>query len=60
MKELKQKYFSEPSENGGYNVVCPNEKGELVPLRGEHFQTEEEAKRRAHELNQEHFDAQQG
>ena len=50
---MEQLYFSEPNPNldGTYFVSKKNKEGELIPLKGEVYPTEESAKKRASELN---------
>lgn len=48
---MEQIYYSEASEKGGYDIVRRNNQGFLVPIKGEHYQTEQEAIERARKLN---------
>ena len=49
---MEQIYYSEASENGGYDVVKRQANGDLLPI--EHYRDERTAIKIAHLLNEEH------
>ena len=53
---MRQMYFAEQTLDGDFVIVRYDSKMQyLVPMRGERYATAEEAKARAHELNEEYF-----
>ena len=55
MKEKMQRYVSQPSDDGRYEVaVFCEDKNNYIPLKGETYPTKEESDKRASELNKQH------